>query len=334
MKNFIKILILICLVIGTTACGKPKVEDIKAKIEAELLKEYGEPFVVENIGLRDANGEKFYQATIYPKSIIGTPKENDEYYYSTASVDVARLDKPNSVGNSYGTIKMNDEAEEYLLPKAREIFGDRIRLKVDIEYLEKEGKYYTTYFEAGFKNKKELVAKDPPKYRMYLTLYLYVFDKMDSEKEKEARRKQLFEFLQYLRANKLDKYLEIFMVLTDDIILAPSFEEKKYDLENDLEKRKEIEKSLREEIESIDVNTVYKNINLIKKSDLQLNNDSDIYAFCKSRFLILTMEMLKIDEYGRYDEAKETNTVDKHYYKNKSDIEYKDFEKYLFKEGE
>jgi hypothetical protein len=79
-------------------------------MEQELLEDFGEEFVVENIGLREANGIKFYQASIYPKSIIGTPKEDDDYYYSTASVDLKRFNKANSVGNSYGTIKMNDEA--------------------------------------------------------------------------------------------------------------------------------------------------------------------------------------------------------------------------------
>lgn len=121
LKNiFLLVLFLLCL-LGLTACGKPSIEKVKTKMEKELYEEYREEFVVENIGLRTANGEKFYQAKIYPKSIIGTPKEDDDYYYSTASVGLKRFNKANSVGNSYGTIKMNDEAEEYLLPKAKEL---------------------------------------------------------------------------------------------------------------------------------------------------------------------------------------------------------------------
>jgi len=336
MKNFIKILILICLVIGITACGKPKVEDIKAKMETHLQEKYGESFVVENIGMRDANGQKFYTARTYPKAIVGTPKELDDYYYATVNIDILSNGKLRKTGDTYGEVNTREEAEKYLLPKAKVLFGERIRLKTEPELQEKDDKnglwygYITPHFQDG----RDKAKNDPEKYRLKMTLYLYVFDKIDREKEKKERRAQLFEFLQYLRAEKLDKYLEVFMVFTDDIILAPSFEEKRYDLENDLENRKEIEKSLREEVKSMDDNTRHKNINLIKKSDLKLNNDSTIYNYCKSRFLVLTMEMLKIDEYGRYDEAKEKNTVDKHFYKNERDIEYKEFKKYLFKDGE
>ena len=336
MKNFIKILILICLVIGITACGKPKVEDIKAKMETHLQEKYGESFVVENIRMRDANGQKFYTARIYPKAIVGTPKELDDYYYATVNIDILSNGKLRKTGDTYGEVNTREEAEKYLLPKAKVLFGERIRLKTEPELQEKDDKnglwygYITPHFQDG----RDKAKNNPEKYRLKMTLYLYVFDKIDREKEKKERRTQLFEFLQYLRAEKLDKYLEVFMVFTDDIILAPSFEEKRYDLENDLENRKEIEKSLREEVKNMSEDNYIKAIENIRKKDISVSDDDELYVYNKSDFLILTMEMLKIDMYGRYDEAKENNTVEKHNYKNASDIEFSYWDSYLFKEGE
>lgn len=331
---FLLILFLLCL-ISLTACFKPSEEEVKAKMKKELYEEYGEEFEVENIGLREANGEKFYQAKIYPKSIIGTPKEDDDYYYSTASVDVARFDKPNSVGNSYGVIKMNDEAEEYLLPKAKELFGNKIRIKANVEYKIKDGDFFTQYLVSGFEEKRKEALKNPNTHRFILTLYIYIFDKIDNEKEKEERRRQLFEFLQYLRAEKLDKYLEIDFNFIDDIILAPSFEEKRYDLENDLEKRKEHEVDLRNELENTRENQFLSNLERIKKIDISVSSSGNYYKYIKNYYQIITIDKLKLNEYGMYDEAKEKNIVNIFYYKSMGNIELKFLsDSYIFKDGE
>ena len=47
--------------------------------------------MVDRIGTRSSRGEEFYQARIYPESIIGTNKEGDEYYYGKASVEKETL---------------------------------------------------------------------------------------------------------------------------------------------------------------------------------------------------------------------------------------------------
>lgn len=265
LKNIF--LVFLCL-ISIIACGTSKEEKVKAKMEQELLEDFGEEFVVENIGLREANGIKFYQASIYPKSIIGTPKEEDSYYYSTASVDVSRLNKPRSVGSSYGVIKMNDEAEEYLILKAKELFGDKIRLKANIEYLEKEGDYYVTFLENGFKEKKELTIKEPEKYRMYVNLYIYIFDKIDNDKEKEARRKQLFEFIKYLKNEGLFEYCNLNLIFLDDYVITDVFKRKGIDINDSTEY-------------IVNNNTVY----LPEKNEINL-----IYEECKIEYNQMTKE--------------------------------------------
>ena len=337
MKNFIKILILICLVIGTTACGKPKIEDIKTKMETHLQEKYGEPFVVENIGIRDANGQKFYTARIYPRAIVGTPKELDDYYYATVNIDILSNGELRKTGDTYGEVNTREEAEKYLLPKAKELFGERIRLKTAPELEEKDDKnglwygYITPHFQDG----RDKAKNNPEKYRLKLTLYLYVFDKIDSEKEKEERRKQLFEFLQYLRVEKLDKYLEIDFNFMDAIVLAPNFEEKRYDLENVLEKRKELEPQLREEVKNMSEKDFLLNMEKIKKSELKYENNNISFSYMISGFQIVSYDYLKeIDIYGRYDEAVNDKTLEKHYYKTAEDIEYGGWKENILGKGE
>jgi hypothetical protein len=119
-----------------TECGKPKEEQIRKRMEQHLYEKYGEEFVVDRIGTRSANNQKFYQARICPKSIIGTEKEGDSYYYASSSINIdsfGRLDK--KVGDSHDIVMFNEGIENYLLPKARELFGKRIRLKSDSKYL-------------------------------------------------------------------------------------------------------------------------------------------------------------------------------------------------------
>ena len=310
-RNLRKVLFLmLCLftLLSITACGKPSEERVRKKIEQELYKDYGEEFVVDRIGLRSANGVKFYQARIYPKSIIGTEKEDDSYYYSTASVDVSRLNKPNSVGNSYGVIKMNDEVEEYLLPKARELFGERIRLKADVEYRIKDGDFFTQYLVAGFEEKRKEVLKNPDTQRLELTLYLYLFDRIDNEEEKEERRKQIFEFIQYLKAEGLFEYLEMGVIFIDERVLAPSYKNYAFELENGekvekevegeiillptIELRKEISELLQSEVDKMKEEELIRNMKRIRKDELSYEGIEKYNA--KNQSWIYSLKKLEI----------------------------------------
>ncbi len=65
------------------------------------------------------------KARIYPKSIIGTNKEGDSYYYAKSSIDIKPFGRLGGVGDSYSFINRNDDVENYLLPKAKESRKER-----------------------------------------------------------------------------------------------------------------------------------------------------------------------------------------------------------------
>ncbi|MBN2839261.1 MAG: hypothetical protein JXM74_10950, partial [Fusobacteriaceae bacterium] len=297
LKKIFLLSLFLLFLLGLTACGKSKVEKVEAQMKVYLYEKYGEEFVVDRIGRRSANGERFYEARIYPKSIVGTPKEEDRYYYGSASIDVdsfGRLDK--ETGDDYSFINRNDDVEKYLLPKAKELFGERIRMKVDVNH-EKTGgdrSFWIGYKSKSLEEMRENIKENPQDNRIILTLYIYIFDKIDNEEEKEERRKQLFEFLQYLRVEGLDKYLSIDCNFMDDIVLAPSFEENRYLLESDTNKVEKLEvvKKLREEVKKINEKQFLNNMEQIRKSEFKYEYGNLSINYNKAIMQILSLTYL------------------------------------------
>ncbi|AZO94382.1 hypothetical protein [Halocella sp. SP3-1] len=260
--------------------GSHDIEDVRIKMEEYLYERYGEEFVVDRIGTRSG----YYEARIYPKSIIGTSKEGDSYYYSQAGIKIER--KLGNVGDGYDIVLLNIEGEEYLKPKAREIFGDKIKLKTKIRYKKKkEGNdYFSWQIRSGFKELLKKTMNNPGTHRIELQLFIYIFDRIETEEEKETRRKEIFEFVQYLKEEGLYKYLELGVIFIDERVLAPGYGEyslavrfsdkekvevggKKVYLPP-LELRKEMTVKLQEEIDKMSEEELLERMGRIKKSDL------------------------------------------------------------------
>jgi hypothetical protein len=324
--------------------GGNKTEKVRKIIEKNLYEKYGEEFVVDRIGMRSAAGEKFYQARIYPKSIIGTEKENDKYYYGTASVGINKFGilKKES-GDDYSYIKRNDEMEEYLLPKVKEIFGNRIRLKVDIAHQVriKETTYWIGYKSESIKEMNDMIKKDPEHNRMLLTLYIYIFDRIDSEEEKEKRREEIFEYINYLKKEGLFEYLEMGVIFVDERVLAPSYA--KYDrkifitedvkelIDGEIvylppkELREEMSRVLGKEIKNLSEEELIESMNKILKENLEPYNTGKLKYNLNYFSLILSLERLKIR--GEYTEKKD---LERYKYLKKENIKINKYKNYIY----
>lgn len=336
MKKPVKISIFLVITLVLMAFFiKPSENQVRSKMEKALLKEYGEEFVVENIGLRDANGTKFYEARIYPKAIIGTPKEDDKYYYGKAIVDLKRFYAKDSVGDTYGEIRMNDEAEAFLLPKARELFGDKVRIKADVQYKVWEKDWFCQHLVSGFIDKRDKALSNPETQMLVVELKIFVFDKIDNKEEEEERKKQLFEFLQYLRKEKLDKYLSVDCNFMDDIVLAPSFGEDRYILEDseDKEEKREIENKLREEVKKLSEKEFLDNMNGILKSEFRYEFGYLGSNFAISHILIRTLDYLKEIWPSDYSKLDTPQKIESHKYKTYESFEHFEDSQYLLKKG-
>ncbi|AZO94384.1 hypothetical protein [Halocella sp. SP3-1] len=282
--------------------GSHDIEDVRIKMEEYLYERYGEEFVVDRIGTRNRRNKELYQARIYPKSIVGTNKEGDDFYYASATLEKFNFGKLGNPGDSYSYVMMNKTAEEYILPVAKKIFGNRVLMKVDSEieiwgreevivkeYRKKDPNSdgvdaFIGYKERNFKKARQRVINAPDKNKLILKLFIYIFDRIETEEEKEARRREIFEFVQYLKEEGLYKYLELGVIFIDERVLAPGYGEyslavrfsdkekveiggKKVYLPP-LELRKEMSAKLQEEIDKMSEEELLERMGRIKKSRL------------------------------------------------------------------
>ncbi|MTI60402.1 MAG: hypothetical protein FH762_10610 [Firmicutes bacterium] len=217
------------------------IEDVRAKIEEHLYQKYGEEFVVTQIGTRSSRGKEFYQARIYPESIIGTNREWDDYYCASASVSKRSFGRLGGVGDSYGLTKINIGAEEYLLTKTKEIFGERVKLKTEVKYkIRNSHDFYEWNKEPDFLKALNNLSENSEKIRIELDLQVYIFDRIENEEEKEERRKEIFELVQYLKEEGLFEYLEMGVIFIDERVLAPSYKKYKYEISASRKVKEEI----------------------------------------------------------------------------------------------
>ena len=224
--------------------------DVRTKIEDHLYEKYGEEFVVDRIGTRSSRGDEFFQARIYPKSIVGTEKQGDSYYYGKASVDKESFGRLGGVADTYGEINRSLELEEFLTPKAKDLFGERILFKIDQRY-ERKNEYDTfiSYLSPDLDHVFEVMEEEPERHRLMLDLDLYVFDRIEDEQEKEERREDIFEFIQYLKEEGLFGHLEMRVVFVDERVLAPSYD----DFESEIKFSDKVEVEIEEEDTTVEL---------------------------------------------------------------------------------
>jgi len=301
-----------------------KIERVRKKFKESLYEQYGKEFVVYGIGTRTYNDRKMWEAQIYPKEYVGTPKEDDPYYKATAGMDIKPFGGLGSVGGGWENVQIKIEAEKYIESKVKEIFGKKVLIKSEVKYKRKdeENEYFGWKIVSGFDSLLTKANQNPNKHRIELQLYLYIFDRIDSKQEKEKRRKDIFEFVQYLKKEGLFRYLEMGVYLIDERVLAPSYEEYIDKIYNQkwIEKeisgesielppkdfRKKMSQALQSEIDTMNKKQLIENMNKIKKCELtyeDLRKENNHYFS-----VVYSKKMLK-DYYG----ANESNKLMKDY---------------------
>ena len=287
-KKILLLSVLICLFSTMPGCTfKNKPERIRKKIKNSLYEKYEEEFIVDRIGTQTIGGRTNYVARIYPKSKLGANGERDSYYSSKLGLEKKPFGRLGKVGSGYDMVMLKMQAEKYLNPKAREIFGKRVLLKSEVKYKwrsSKEIDHFSWKIVSGFKKLLDKVKSNPEKNMIELELYVYVFDRIEDGIEKEERRKDIFDFVQYLKKEDLFEYLELGIIFVDERVLAHSYD--KYDrkiffsdkveevVEGEkvelppMKLRKEISKELQKEINKMSEQELLANMKKIKKDEL------------------------------------------------------------------
>ena len=264
-KNLIKIIkkIVLVIVIGillNSYLTSPS-KAYKA-LDSYFKKTYGEEFVIKGIGRRRLKDREWYEAGIvFPKSYIDTPKENDRYYWGRGFAEIEAFGF--DVGDSYGGVLLNESANEFYGKKLKELFGDNV-----LPVLEIDGEYKFTDFIREYSRVSKTISGG-----------IYIFGRVESDEDREWYRKQIYEFVQFMKKTGTFEYVSLWLVVADERVLSDEFVNNKKDKEkllrlhneNETEFRKqraEIMKKYSKSYEETAIENIRERTDNILKSDL------------------------------------------------------------------
>lgn len=180
-----------------------------------LEKKYNKEFIIAFDGERSDGRSKWYEAEIYPKELEGTTREYDKYYWAKGFVEQGKG------GDTYGKVLLNESANEFYLPKLKELFGENVLPVLDLK-----GAYDSTDYEEEMKLRK-LFEKDSTGKYLPLSGGIYIFGRVESDKDREWYRKQIYEFVQFMKQTGTFEYVDLGIIVIDDRVLSKEFQENK-----------------------------------------------------------------------------------------------------------
>ncbi|WP_349764405.1 hypothetical protein [Fusobacterium sp. SYSU M8D902] len=322
MRKFRRILMILILLL-LTACGRVTEEEARQALHNNLVKRYGEEFEIGYMGRRSDGKETWYEAEIYPSKYKGTPREYDKYYRSSGSVDIKKGifgESIDYVGDIYRLVLINESANEFYLPKLKELFGENVLpvLEIDISELEIVPNFIADYKEGLEKNQRPKIKGG-----------IYIFGRVENDEDREWYRKQIYEFVQFMKQTGTFEYVDLSFQILDERILIKEFDEIKPLLINHFNTSANSEEFLKyREKELNKLNEKYKQLTLDdKKNKINNYSKSEISKFNNDRFLGYTalyhtvirspkflknesrLSKYKILEYKSKDEIKLLNTI-------------------------
>ncbi|WP_339010762.1 hypothetical protein LIY46_08255 [Fusobacterium varium] len=208
-------------------------------LHKHLKARYGEEFVIYGMGKRAGNVRRWYEAAVvYPKSYIGTRKENDSYYWGKGFVE---LNDGMKGGDTYGGVLLNESANEFYGKKLKELFGENYLAVLDVG-----GYYEYTDFEKEMNKRKKSYEKSPNGMFPPISGGIYIFGRVENDKDREWYRTQIYEFIQFMKETGTFEYVAIAINILDDRVLSKEFQEnedlkQKLVLTGEKNKRKNVE---------------------------------------------------------------------------------------------
>ena len=189
-------------------------------LQKHLKDRYGEEFVIYGMGKRAGNVRRWYEAAVvYPKSYIGTRKENDSYYWGKGFVE---LNDGMEGGDTYGGVLLNESANEFYGKKLKELFGENYLAVIDVK-----GPYSNRDFEKEMESRRISLEKElggiPPE----IAGGIYIFGRVENDKDREWYRKQIYEFIQFMKETGTFEYVDLGVIVWDERVLSDEFRENK-----------------------------------------------------------------------------------------------------------
>ena len=283
MKKLFKILVILSIAVSFISCGrKVTSEEAEEKIVQHMYERYGEEFEVGYAmidgytkGDRDVT---WYEARVTPIRYIGTPKYRDKYYKAVGTVMVKKKMFREEFGitrDTYSNVMLKESANEFYGKKLKELFGENY-----LSVLEVTGSYSdkSKNFEGSVKLTKEKGD------RLYISGGIYIFGRVENDEDRKWYRKQIYEFIQFMKETGTFEYVDLDIEVIDEKVLSENFKNNEILKNNLLENRKSWEKDEKDTknyrdtkklfLKEIKVNSneILKNINEINKSQIKKNS--------------------------------------------------------------
>ena len=315
MKKFLKYF-LIMMFLLLTACGKVTEREARTALSKHLKARYNEEFCIGLIGKRSDGSKTWYEAEIYPKKHRG-----DRYYYSSGNVNIKKSlfgEHIDYVGDIYSLVLLNESANEFYLPKLKELFGENVLpiFNTDVGRLAIKPDFYTTLKESKEENRI-----------LELKGGIYIFGRVENDEDREKYREEIYKFLSFMKETGTFEYVELDIMIIDERVLTKEFRENIFQTQEklssnpktraDIGKRKERRSIMNELNEYFDFNKNYSEIiNSYNKGSILENGSSEIaknvsllYLRVYSPKLIHSKGWNKSNDPELYEEIKEYNTI-------------------------
>ena len=243
-------------------------EEEKAYIELSryLEKTYGEEFYVSPITHRQGRFGWYYEAyKVYPKSYTGTSKEYDNYYHGKGFVYPRENFRG---GDTYGKVLLNESANEFYLPKLKELFGENV-----LPVLNVEGYYEKTDFQEEMARRREFYKEDPDGEFFPISGGIYIFGRVENDEDREKYREEIYKFLSFMKETGTFEYVDLDIIVIDDRELISNPRKLLENLSNDLstdewrKQRRILMKAGNKEFSDMSQEEISQKISLINKGE-------------------------------------------------------------------
>ncbi|BBA51351.1 hypothetical protein FV113G1_17010 [Fusobacterium varium] len=281
MKKKIKYFLLVLILLFVSCGQKATTYEAKEALSKHLVERYGEEFEIGYMGKRSDGKEVWYEAEIYPSKYVGTSKERDKYYHRRGTVNIEKGilgDRVGFVGDTYGKVKINESAEEFYGKKLKELFGDNVLQVYDIRF----NRILEDYsFEKIIKVWKEEGV------RLTIKGGIYIFGRVENDEDREWYRKQIYEFIQFMKETETFEYVSLGIIIVDDRVLTKQFENNNKlkqelsmnrELLSDIDfrkKKKELMNQITEKLSSEKIKIKLEGIN----RTIAFNSDGGVYSW-------------------------------------------------------
>ena len=218
MKKFLKYF-LIMMFLLLTACGKVTEREARTALSKHLKARYNEEFCIGLIGKRSDGSKTWYEAEIYPKKHRG-----DRYYYSSGNVNIKKSlfgESIDYVGDIYSLVLLNESANEFYLPKLKELFGENVLpiFNTDVGRLAIKPDFYTTLKESKEENRI-----------LELKGGIYIFGRVENDEDREKYREEIYKFLSFMKETGTFEYVSLGIEIIDERSLTNYFDNNRNNL--------------------------------------------------------------------------------------------------------